>query len=353
MKLLFTTSVIWLLSFKAMMSQINFAIQKVPDHYLELLNLMDQAIYNDEFKTIHSVLIVENGQLIFEKYYHNWPKDSVHQLQSGTKSIISALLGCALQQGCIKNVEEPISNYFPANYFSTQEHSKIKIKDLLTQRHGLLWKEDDWNNPDNSWRKILYTTGDWYRAILQLPMASIPGLHFNYSNAAPVLITGLIQNACCMSIDSFAEQFLWVPLNIQKVNYWQGNGGPQNNGMSMISLTSRDMAKIGQLYLQGGVWNGRVLIPETYINESWKAQVDSVSANGLYTGYDYGYLWWSNPRFRLNKSGKSPTVYLARGAGGQNIIVWPEKKRVIIITAWNMTQSNLAQAIFDKYLRYL
>ena len=334
-------------------AQIQFDEVVVPNAYHELFNRVDEAILADEFKTVHSVLVVENGQLMFEKYYHGWPKDSVHQLQSATKSVVSALLGCAIQQGCVGSVEDSISKYFPRDYFFNGGQESITINDLLTQRHGLKWSENDWNSPENTWRKILYTTGNWYKAILQTPMDTVPGRYFNYSNAAPVLISGLIQQTCQLPIDSFAKKYLFDPLDIKHYQYWMGNGGPQHNGLALLSMTSRDMAKFGQLYLQGGTWNGRTIIPKEYIQESWKNHVDSVGANGMYFGYDYGYFWWSKPRFRLNKSTTHPDVFIARGAGGQNIIVWPTKNRVIVITAWNMAQSNLSQAIFDKYLRYL
>lgn len=306
----------------------------------------DSAIAAGEFGEIHSLLVIQNGQLLYEKYYNGWPQDSIHQLQSATKSVISALLGCALQQGCIKSVDDPVSEYFTKYTFTDPLKRQITIRDLLTQRHGLKWIEGAWNDPENSWRKIISSEGNWYNRILDTPMDTIPGTKFTYSNAAPVLISGLIQNATKMNIDSFAKQYLFDKLDIHKYWFWQGNGGPSRNGMALISLTSRDFAKLGQLYLQKGVWKGQQIIPKNFIEESTTGIVKGVGLNGAYKQYDYGYLWWCNP---VSQTDKHSEIFLARGAGGQNLIVEEKRKLVIVITAWNMQQPNKPQLIYDRY----
>jgi len=309
----------------------------------------DSAILAGEFGEVHSLLVVEQGRLVFEKYYGGWHKDSVHQLQSATKSVVATLLGCALQHGFIPDTRTKLSGFFPAGLFDDERKQAIVIEDLLTQRHGLKWSESPWDSPGNTWRKVLETEGDWYRIILETPMDTLPGLLFNYSNAAPVLTAGLIQAASGMTIDSFARQFLFDPLQIERFRFWGGNGGPQNNGMALLFLTPRDMARIGQLYLQQGKWNGRQIIPAEFAERATSPIVKNVEGNGMYESYDYGYFWWSNPVWR--QAPEQPSgVFLARGAGGQNIIVWPEKNTVVVITAWNMQQPNKPQVIFEKYI---
>jgi CubicO group peptidase (beta-lactamase class C family) len=310
----------------------------------------DSAIRANEFGEVHSLIIVKNGKLIFEQYYNGWNRDSVHQLQSATKSVVSALLGCSIQQGFVKNVNEEITVYYPKDYFDSPLKREIKIEDLLTQQHGLKWKEAPWDDPGNKWRKVLETEGDWYKTILQTAMDTAPGTFFNYSNAAPVLTAGLIQRASKMQIDKFAKKYLLGPLKITQFRFWNGNGGPQNNGMALLSLTSRGMAKFGQLYLQGGKWNNRQVIPENFIRASVAGKVKNVGANGFYSGYDYGYFWWSNPVSKKKTTGQPAAVFIARGHGGQNIIVWPEKQMVVVITAWNMQQPNKPLQIFDEYI---
>ncbi|MBK6544615.1 MAG: serine hydrolase [Saprospiraceae bacterium] len=334
-----------LLCQKLLMAQINFTNS-------ERINFVtaDSAIKAGEFGEVHSLLVIQNAQLLFEEYYNGWNKDSLHQLQSATKSVISALLGCALQQNFIADVREKIINYYPSEYFSNNSKDNISIENLLTQQHGLKWKENPWDAPDNNWRNLYATEGNWYKSILETQIDTAPGCKFNYSNAAPVLITGIIQNASKMNIDVFSKKYLFDPLQITNYRFWQANGGPQNNGMGMLFLTSRDMAKIGQLYLQKGKWNDKQIISEKFVKDATSAIVKNVEANGVYSGYDYGYFWWSNPVWRNYTYKKSENVFLARGAGGQNIIVYPNKKMVVVITAWNMQRSNKPQEIFDKYI---
>ncbi len=329
-------------------AQINFVQNKNFDKTLYNNALLaDSAIKAGEFGTMHSLIVIKNGILVFENYYNGWAKDSLHQLQSATKSVISTLLGCAIQQNFVKSDVDIISKYFPNYLLEGTAKSKIKISDLLTQRHGFAWNEGAWNDPKNSWRKLISEEGDWYKKILQLPMDTIPGTEFLYSNAAPTLISGLIQNAAKMPIDTFAVKYLFEPLNIVDYWFWQGNGKPRNNGMALISLTSRDMAKIGQLYLQKGKWAKKQILPEGYISTATSAIVKDVGLNGAYKHYDYGYFWWSNP---VSQNDKKTNIFLARGAGGQNIIVNRDENLVIVTTAWNMQQPNKVQLIYDWYL---
>lgn len=309
----------------------------------------DSAILAGEFGEVHSLLVIKKGQLVFEKYYNGWRVDSLHQLQSATKSVVSTLVGCALQQNLIKDVQEKISAYYPKTYAINRDKANISIADLMTQRHGLKWKESPWDDPENTWRKVLSSEGDWFKSILATEMDTLPGTVFNYSNAAPVLTAGIVQNASKMKIDDFAKKYLFDPLEIKNYRFWAGNGGPSNNGMALLFLTSRDMAKIGQLYLRKGKWNGVQILPEDFVRDATAAQVEHVEPNGFYSGYDYGYFWWSNPVSHSFPDKSQAGIFMARGAGGQNIIVWPEEDMVVVITAWNPQQSNKPQMIFDRY----
>jgi CubicO group peptidase (beta-lactamase class C family) len=306
----------------------------------------DKAISDGDYGDVHSLLVVKEGKLVFEKYYRGWKVDSVHQAQSMTKSVVSTLLGLAIQQEFVKSTEDAVVTYFSQYKNLSDAHKKIKISDLLTQRHGLKWSERPWNSPDNTWRKVLNSSGDWYKQILQTDMATTPGTQFNYSNAAPVLVSGIVQNASGLQIDQFAKKYLFDPLEISNYRFWQGNGGPQHNGMAMIHLTSRAIAKIGQLYLQNGVWNGEPLLSKDFVAKATSPIVKEAEGNPIYQSYDYGYFWWSNP---VSRNQKKYTVFLARGAGGQLLIVEPKRQLIVVITAWNLTTPNKVQVIFDRY----
>ncbi len=345
MKYLFITA--FLFSTVNSFAQIDFELKSHHSSLLQRANAADSAILAGQFGTVHSLLIIHDGRLVFEKYYNGWTKDSLHQLQSATKSIISTLLGCALQQKYIESENELISAYFPKQYFRDNLKKQMRISDLLTQRHGLTWNEGAWEDPGNDWRKIISRQGNWYDMILRIPMDTMPGTRFVYGNAAPTLVSAIIQQASKLSIDSFAVTYLFKPLGIRKYWFWQGNGDPPNNGMALVSLTSRDMAKIGQLYLQNGKWDNNQVIPFRYVQSAVSSHVKAVGGNGAYKQYDYGYFWWSNP---VSQNDKKTNVFLARGAGGQNIIVNRDEKLVVVTTAWNMQQPNKVQLIYDWYL---
>lgn len=310
----------------------------------------DSAISAGEFGEIHSLLVVQNGRLIYEKYYNGWSADSLHQLQSATKSVVATLFGCALQQGFLTTAAEPVNRFFPETDFADVRKRSIRMEDLMTQRHGLQWSEGAWEDPKNSWRKVIETEGNWFGRILETPMDTLPGAKFVYSNAAPVLTAGIVQRASGLAIDSFAKKYLFGPLGIRRSWFWPGNGGPAKNGLALLSLTPRDMAKIGQLYLQSGRWNAEQVLPEKFVAEATTPKVYNVGADGVYSGYDYGWFWWSNGRYRGAPDRKPAPVFMARGAGGQNIVVWPAKNMVVVITAWNLARSNLPLSVFDKYL---
>lgn len=329
--------------------QIDFEYNLTDKNLAKRFQAADSAIRAGEFGNIHSLVVIKNGRLIHESYYQGWTKDSVHQLQSATKSVISLLLGCAIHQKLILSEEEPIWHYYTAYKPIDPNKLSIRISDLLTQRHGLKWKENPWNDPDNNWRNMTGTRGDWYKIILTTPMDTLPGKVFNYSNAAPVLVSGILQQASGLPIDTFAKRYLFHKLNITHYWFWHGNGSASNNGMALISLNSRDMAKLGQLVLQNGVWNNERLVDENYLIKSTSSLVKQVEPNGVYEYYDYGYFWWSQPKPR---NAEVSDVILARGAGGQHIIIDKKNQVVVVITAWNMQQPNKPQFIYERYLKF-
>ncbi len=316
------------------------------------LNAGLKAIENNTYGTIHSVLIMHNNDIIFEEYFNGWTEDSLHMMQSATKSVISTLMGIAIQEGFIDDVNQKVLPYFkhkaPENINKWKE--EMTIEDLLTQQHGLKWQESPWNSPNNTWRKILATEGDWYKSILSSPMQCEPGTRFNYSNAAPVLTSGIIQEASKMSIDSFAKTYLFDPLNIKTYRFWEGNGGAKRNGSALLFLKSRDMLKIGQLYLNNGRWNDKQILPKSWVKKAAKTPITENHRDNRFYRFGYGYFWWNTPETMGSNPKTNTNIYLARGAGGQYIIVDPDNSMVVVITAWDLQKGNY---IFDLYTRYI
>ena len=313
----------------------------------------EKAIKSGEYGEVHSLLVMQRGDIVYEKYFNDWNPDSLHQLQSATKSIVATLLGIALKNDFVKNIDQKVLSFFPDKNIKNVDEWKedITIEDLLTQRHGLEWTESPWNSPKNTWRKVLSTEGDWYEMILSTPMRENPGKNLNYGNAAPVLVSGIIQQASGMDIDQFAKKYLFDPLEIQKFRFWHGNGGPANNGMALLFLTSRDLAKIGQLYLEGGIWNGEQLLPKNWVREAALNPIIANHWDNRFYRFGYGYLWWNTPSAMGTNPKVASSVYAARGAGGQYLIIHPQEEMVVVITAWSLRKANFLFEIFTKYIQ--
>ncbi len=313
---------------------------------------MENEISTGVFGEIHSVVVIKDGFLAYENYFNGWHRDSLQSLQSITKSIIATYAGIAIQNEYIDVVDVPILPFFEDSFNVvnlTSNKTAISLRHLMTMQSEFEW-EDGWNNPNNTWNEILGYRGDWYKKILDLPVTDSPGTSFQYQNGNPTLVTGLIQQASGQSIIEFAQNYLFEPLSITNYNFWQGNGGPENNGHALIYLRPVDLAKIGYLYLNKGRWKSKQIIPEWYVEEATHPHIENAEENPFYT-YDYGYFWWINPRFKDHNSSKdTEKIFMARGAGGQNLIIWPEQNLICVITAWNLERPNITQTIFDRFI---
>ncbi len=314
---------------------------------------MEDSLSSDLFGEIHSVIVIKDGYLSYEKYFNGWHRDSLQSMQSITKSIISTYTGIALQNVYLDSLNTLIQPIFEKE-FEIEHHSSnkkaIRVHDLLTMQSGFKWIEKGWNDPDNIWREILEFEGNWYKKVMDLPVPAKPGTLFQYQNGNPTLITGLIQQISGRPIQEFAEEYLFNQLSISPYDFWQGNGGPEHNGHALIYMRPVDLAKIGYLFLNEGRWKSKQLIPEWYVEEATFPQIKNAEENPFYK-YDYGYFWWVNPTSK-NDGWLTPngSLFMARGAGGQNLIVWPEEKLVCVITAWNLQRPNITQTIFERFI---
>ncbi len=289
---------------------------------------------------IHSVLLVKNKELIIEEYFNGHTANNTHDLRSATKSIRSILMGIAIDKGFIASINDPISNYLknptPKKNLD-QRKEKITINHLLTMSSGL--DCNDWNQKSKGQEDKVYKKDDWLQYTLNLPMLHEPGTVSNYCSMGTVLLAEIISQSSGMSIDQFAEKYLFGPLGINKVKWGHTSNKEVIPSAKRLYMTSRDMAKIGQLILNKGVWKGEQIVSEKWIEESTKSKTKI-------TGIDYGYLWWNIPYKIDDKVIMSKT---ATGNGGQYIMVIPELDLVAVFTggAYNSQEDKLAFAIMN------
>jgi CubicO group peptidase (beta-lactamase class C family) len=280
------------------------------------------------FKNVESLIVYSQGEIIFEKYYNNFNKDSLHQIQSQTKSIVALLMGIAIDKGYIKSENEPVSLFFPAYSNSSDKlKSSVTIRDLLTMSAGFEWEEMiPFDDPKND-NMNMFRSGKWLNYALSRPMAKKPFSEFIYNSGCPMIIAGIIEKATTIKLDDFARTYLFEPLQIKKYRWQKDSTGFCHAGGGLF-LKPMDMLKIGVLVMNNGKWENQQLISQGWIKKA--------TSSYLSTSFDistYGYFWWI--REMSLKAGKTIKVVSAEGAGGQNLYIIPEYKLIIAFTERN------------------
>jgi CubicO group peptidase (beta-lactamase class C family) len=298
-----------------------------------LLDEMMEVISKESIP-IDSVIVVRNGCIVKEEYPSSKGQDTKRKLWSTTKSITSALIGIAIQEGYIEGVDQKVLDYFPEITVTEQDRKKeITIKHLLTMTPGYQWdKSFHGSGMRASVNPVQY--------VLDSPMVHNPGAVYNYGDGAPFLLGAILSKATGLSTLEFATKYLFEPLNITEI-YWENNGDEYFTA-SGLHLLPRDMAKIGCLFLNEGKWGNEQIISPEWIEESTQTHF---SGPGFMAGEDYyidgyGYLWWINP-----DSG----VYYASGMFEQRIYICPELELVVVFTAHNVGNDVTPRLLF-KYI---
>lgn len=299
----------------------------------ELIEEAVNLIYSGKYSEVHSMLIYKDGKLVLEEYfpgheyqwdgpYHlgewtNWDREMDHHLMSSTKSVTSALIGIAIDQGFIKSVHQSIFDYLPEHRFlATGGKEAITIEHLLTMTSGLKWRE--WSAPyssyDNPCIGIWVADTDPISFILGMPLVDRPGTSYNYSTGNMVVLGEIIKNATSLGIDRFSEKYLFEPLGIDSADWalQYENGVDANN----LRLTPRAMAKIGATFTSNGLWNGNRIVSEEWVEKSAKPYPGNQGINipGEPSGrLGYSYSWWTKV---YSARGERVHMYAAGGFGG-------------------------------------
>jgi len=265
---------------------------------------------------IDSVSVIRNGYMVVDAYVHPFSSDSKHVIHSCTKSIISALVGIAIEKGYIESVEQPVLDFFPERTVANLDANKkaMTLEHVLTMSTGLECRDSYLYR----WRGLrqMRQSQDWVQFMLGLPMAEEPGTRFEYCNGASFLLSAIIQETTGMSASAFAEKQLFGPLGISDVE-WPSNPQGITIGWGELRMRPHDMAKIGHLYLHKGQWDGKQIVPSAWVEASTRKHISATLQDG------YGYQWW------VADNG----VYMALGYAGQFIFVVPEQALVVTFTS--------------------
>jgi len=235
------------------------------------LSTLSACIKSGVYGEIQSLLVVRHGQLVMEEYYRGTTRYSRYQVYSVTKSVNAILIGIAVSQGRINDLQSNVFAYFP-EYADLATNDPLKqqitVEHLLTMTSGLNWDEltlsyNDVKNPVMQ----MSQNDDWLRFVLDRPMATTPGSKFRYNTGCSLLLGEILHRALGITVDEYARQVLFGPSGIVDWTWSRGSHDIINTGWG-LTLRARDMAKIGQLYLQNGVWQNRQIVPSVWVQAS-------------------------------------------------------------------------------------
>jgi CubicO group peptidase (beta-lactamase class C family) len=294
----------------------------------EKINALMRNILYANIRDIHGVIIVKNGKLVLEEYFHGYARNKTHHLASVTKSITSILIGIASDQSKIPDIDQKIYEFFPAYKDITWDHPKkeIRLKHVLTMTAGLDWNA--WIYPDTDPRDSTHAmtrSQDWIRFVLERKAIDTPGKNFVYSNGLTMLLGAILKNTTGVYADKFAEKYLWGPLGISDFS-WQKRADGSVITAWGLKLRPRDMAKIGYMMLKEGQWKGKQIVSQTWVRESTQPHVKG----SILLGSGYGYQWWRGNTFINNKTFET---FYAAGKGGQYIFICPALDLVTVFTS--------------------
>jgi len=290
-------------------------------------------LYHDaaELETLKGLVVIKNGHLIAEGYFNDGSIDESFDRASVTKSYTSALVGIALEQGCLSSVEQKMIDFFPefADQITDPRKKQITIRDLLQMRAGY---PDEEEKP--LYLDILFFSDNWHHVphLVDFPIFSDPGTEFDYSNLTSHLLGVIVARACDTDLKSYAQEYLFTPVTGEAVD-WYNDADDYNLGYMGIFVTARDMAKFGSLYLNEGEYEGTQVLSADWVRNSLRRYSENVKQGGWITsryGYfrdiGYGYQWWSG------RVGDHHFNYAA-GHGGNYIVLLEDLDMIIVTTA--------------------
>jgi len=311
---------------------------------------------------IHAVVITRHGKLVFEQYFpgydepwgmgegrrHEFDATTKHDMRSVSKSVTSLLVGIAIDRELIRSADEPVVKYFPD--YSTLKSpgwDNITLRHLLTMSSGIQWDENRaWKDPQND-EPHLGSEADPFRYVLSKPVAAPPDTVWNYNGGGTDLLGNVIERVSGKSLDAFAREALFTPLGISDWE-WMKYRNEHIASAAGLRLRPRDAAKIGQLVLNKGGWNGRQIVSANWIEQSVAPRFQAI---GYFGGlFYYGQQWWMG---RTLSGGKDVKWIAGQGLGGQRIFIVPELDLVVTTTSGLYGSGRQGQAALDILANYI
>lgn len=311
-----------------------------------MIGAMVRRVVEGTYPDVHSILVYRGGRLVIEEYFYGYDRDRPHQMRSATKSVVSALVGIAIDRGFIASESELVTKRLPYTSYANPDPRKeaLTLRDFLTMQSGLAC--DDWNakSPGNESR--VYPSEDWVKFVLDLPMIAQPGTHGSYCSGGVAVAGRIVERATGEPLPMFAQENLFTPLGIRagdvRWNYTLSSSNAAT--FSQIYLRPRDMLKLGILFQQQGNWKGRQVISRDWVTRStgeWSTVGDQ----------KYGYFWWHQWVMPSSPTGpRRVDMIVATGNGGQKIYLVPSLDLIVVLTGGSYNTQTPAMSILSKDL---
>ncbi|OQP52484.1 hypothetical protein A4R26_28715 [Niastella populi] len=281
---------------------------------------------------IHSLLIIRNNHVVLDAAFYPYRQQYAHDLASVTKSVVSLLTGIAIDKGFIGSEHDTVINYFPEHPVKDSTLKLLTIKDLVNMASGF---QCSWANGEKE-LEHMQDQADWAGFMLGLPFSSKPGEKFSYCSGNFYLLAEILQRATKMNCHDFARKYLFDVLQFN-TTYWDKNKKGVNHGWGDLYMRPYDLAKIGSLLLREGKWQGKQVVPA-----SWIQKIQPLYY--VHKTESYGYGWWLDS--------ENPHEIQAMGRGGQRLFVLKDKNVVIVTTGGGFDAGEMDNLVMNAIAAY-
>jgi CubicO group peptidase (beta-lactamase class C family) len=305
-----------------------------------------RRVIDGSYPDVHGILVYRGGKLVVEEYFYGYDRDRPHQMRSASKSVVSALVGIAIDRGALAGDGERVTARLPYARYANSDPRKdsLTLRDLLTMRSGLACDDRDGSSPGNESR--VYQSEDWVKYVLDLPMIAPPGTQGQYCSGNVLVAGRIVERATGKPLPVFAQENLFAPLGIQARDVrWPFTLSSSNAAtFAQLYLRPRDMLKLGVLFQQQGRWGGRQVISREWVARStarWSTVGDQ----------EYGYFWWHQWVNAAAPDGpRRVDMVVATGNGGQKVYLVPSLDLIVVLTGGNYNGQSPAMTIMGKEL---
>ncbi|MFP5076155.1 serine hydrolase domain-containing protein [Rhizobium sp. YIM 134829] len=308
---------------------------------------------------IHGVLVARRGKLVFETYRtgfdHPWGKPAgtyaydaatPHDVRSIAKSVVSLLIGVAVDRHLIRSLDDAVFDYLPQyRDLRTTEKAKITIRTLLSMTSGLVTNEDtSYADPDNT-ERLMAEAADPYRWVLERKVLHEPGTHWAYSSGNTMLLSAVLQTVTAMTLDAFAREALFEPMGISSAEWIRLRRSGEFAAYGGLRMRPRDVATLGQFLLDHGKWDGKQIVSKEWMAESTRLPADRSLTDR------YALLWWKG---RSKRAGNTEVAWTAAyGIGGQRLYAVPDLDLIVVIMAGlydHPQQDEIVRSVLEDYI---